>query len=238
MRTAQAERGHAARIAPDSTIDLFESALAHYRKGEFSLAAAVCERVSPNEPNRLWSQYLAALSNLRDQRWALADEQLQRCLDQLPGAPVLLMYRSLARAGSGKFAESDADFKNAYAAAADDPSRAEVLVNRSYIWVLRKRWVDAERELTKAIELRKESYRAHVTLAFVYQNQDKRDDAIKEMNQAVNLLPDYPYLYAVRSRMQVVRGDTKAARLDCEKCLMLRSQARNSGWKRLWTGPS
>ena len=248
---ADNERKRAEEIAksgaPTATIDLFESALNHYRKGEIQDAAADCEQVFNKESDHFWTKYVAALCDLRQKNWGVAIVRLSTCLEMWPESPWLLMHRALAHAGAAHAKEletaqavargataladslhksaanslraSSDDFDAAMRTETNDAFRAELLTNRSFIWIQRKRWPEAEADLTQAIALRPTAYQGHVNLALVYQKQAKRAEAVKAIDDAIKLQPRKAILYATRARLQLGRGDAKAARQDFEDFL-------------------
>src|SRR5205823_416282 len=154
------------------------SALTHYRKGEIDPAAGDCEVVLRRpEANHFWAQYVGALCNLRQQQWSVAIVRLNACLEKQANAPWLLMHRALAQAGAGKLVAAEADFAQALAGSTAAAFRAEVMTNRSVMWMQQQRWTDAEADLRQAIQLQPQAYQGYVNLAKVYQEQDKRDAA-------------------------------------------------------------
>ena len=233
--------------APAATIDLFESALHHYRKGEIKDAAADCEKVFKKEPEHFWTKYVASLCDLRQENWGVAIVRLSTCLEMQPESPWLLMHRALAHAGAAHAKELEAaqevsrgaqvaadnlrnsaaeslraamtDFDAAMRVEANDALRADVLTNRSFVWIQLKRWRDAEDDLKETLKLRPQSYQGHVNLALVYQKQAKRAEAVRSMDDAIKLQPRIAILYATRARLQLGRGDAKAARQDFEDFL-------------------
>jgi serine/threonine protein kinase/tetratricopeptide (TPR) repeat protein len=216
---AKADRLRAAAIPPNSTIDRFESALGQYRNSQLDQAAANCAWVLQREPGHFWAQYVAALCNLRKKEWIAAEARLNACLEKRRDEPLLLMHRALARAGAGNLALAEADFALVLQGREDPNYRAEVLTNRAYMWTELKRWPDAERDLLQAIELQPADPRRYATLAVAYQNQHKREDALKAMNEAIKRQPGNAVLYFVRAQLHLVGGQTKEARSDFEACV-------------------
>ena len=245
------ERNRAEAIAtsgaPTATIDLFESALNHYRKDEIKDAAADCEQVFTKDPEHFWTKYVASLCDLRKKDWGVAIVRLSTCLVMRPESPELLMHRALAHAGAadakgleaaqavarGARAAADSlrqsaadslraattDFDAALRVQTDDALRADVLINRSFVWKQLKRWRDAEDDLNNAIQLQPRAYQGHVSLAQVYQMQAKHAEAVQAMDKAIKLRPNHPNLYAIRAQLQLDRGEAKAARQDFEDFL-------------------
>ncbi len=229
---AKTERESAAALAPNSTIDLFETALDHYRKGEVDQAAADCERVFQQEPNHFWAQYVASLCNLQKKDWPLALVRLNACLEQRPDDPWLLMHRALAYAGAAKLDQASADFDKALGRSDDPAFRADLLTNRAFLWMRLGRWSDAEQDLLKAIDPRAKDPRLLAALAGVYQNLDRTPDAIKAMDEAIKIRPDHAAWYAVRARLELTSGNPKAARQDFE-AYVTHETKRSSDWARV-----
>ncbi len=213
---ARQERDRAEAITPNTTIDLFESALEHYRKGQIDQAEAACQRIAQQEPNHFWTQYVGALCNLRRQQWSVAIARLNACVDRRRDSAWLLMYRALAHAGAGDLPSAEADFKQALDRAGDPALRAVVLINRSSVWFKRKRWPDAEADLLQAIALQPRAYQGHANLATVYQSQRKYDKAIEAMDEAIKRQPAIAGLYSARAHLHLNRGEAAAARRDFE----------------------
>ncbi len=214
---AKTARQHAAAMASNSTLDLFEAALDHYRKGQIVEAAVACDRVFQREANHFWAQYVAALCHLRQQQWGLALVRLNGCLEKRSDSSWLLMHRALAHAGAGNLPAAEADFHRVLDNLAEPALRALVLTNRSFVWVQQKRWADAERDLVQAIELEPKAPQGHLNLAFVYENQGKLQDALRAIDTAVKRQPEQATPYLLRARLHLKRRDAPAARCDLER---------------------
>jgi tetratricopeptide (TPR) repeat protein/tRNA A-37 threonylcarbamoyl transferase component Bud32 len=102
---ADAARAAASKIEPTTTLDLLESALDHYRKGELNEAAGKCgdilhpevkdpKRPLP-EPN-FWAEYILSLCHMRRHLWNEAIVHLSACLHMRPTSGTLHMHRALA----------------------------------------------------------------------------------------------------------------------------------------------
>jgi len=110
-----------------------------------------------------------------------------------------------------------------------EPNNATLRLNYGYVLLLRERFVDAERELHRAIELKDELFTAHLYRGRVLIRLAKLDEAEKELNRALTLggLSSgvvYRYLGALYSE----RGEKSKAVESLKKYLKLTPNAKDA----------
>jgi tetratricopeptide (TPR) repeat protein len=210
---ARAARGRADGIAPATALDYFEAALASYRAGQLKEAAAACDEALQLQPDHFWAEYVRALCNLQEQRWAQAKVGLTVCLRRRPDYPWPLAVRGMAYLGLEKFDEAERDFADAWESWDDPAFRASVLTNRSALRLRQRRPDDAEDDLREAIRLLPRWPQGHVNLAEALWSRGDLDAAVAPLDRALGLRPA-PALYARRARLHALRGDPASARRD------------------------
>jgi tetratricopeptide (TPR) repeat protein len=228
---AAAAQQLAASVKQANVLDLFEDALAAYQLGKIDQAVLACQRVFSMDANHFWAQYLLALCNLRDKRWAEAAIRLDNCLQKRPDDPWLVMHRAVAGVELKNYSDAEAKFASALARVHDPGFQAVVLSNRSVLHLRQKHWDDAERDLREAIKRQPAAYQGYVTLARLYKEQRKYAEAVQTMDAAIKCRPDDPGLYYIRAWYQEDRGDWAAARRDFEACLQREPKgSRSDHW--------
>jgi tetratricopeptide (TPR) repeat protein len=216
---ARAEKQRADGITPTIALDHFEEALTSYRADRVTEAKVACVRALLLRPDHFWAQYLQALCNLRQNRWGEAEVGLNVCVGQRPKFAWLFPLLGLAHTELTRYADAEADFTRALKVSSDPALRAATLTNRSVLRQRQGRLDDAERDLREAIDLQPKVYQGYRNLADLLKRRNDRAGALKLLDRALALNPDYPALYFERARLHAENEDRAAAKSDFEKVI-------------------
>jgi tetratricopeptide (TPR) repeat protein len=193
---SQAASKQAAAREPTTAFDFFLLGYDAQRRGELAVAVNNFNMAIQKREDHFWARYFLAVCYLRAgadrvRENQLAKEQLTACLVMRPDVPWVPLLLGLAHGRLNDFEAAEDDAQRALRALSlkpDDDVLYAVLVNRG---ALRGRqsskYLAAEDDLRKAIELKGEHYQAHANLAKVYQEQKKRGEADREMSTAIGL---------------------------------------------------
>jgi tetratricopeptide (TPR) repeat protein len=218
---SRAAKARARDTSADTVLDLFLTALDHYRQGDAAGSASACERVLLRQPAHFWAQYLDALCDLRSHNWRGARKGFTTCLALRP-EPDFVWARLLRATAEGQLDEFEAaeeDFTRVLGETDDTLARFVVLTNRGEMRLRRKRWEHAVADLRRAIELRPGAPEGYLNLAQAYGRHNQWDAAVEELDKAVACRPNDPQLYHTRAKAQESRRDWQAARGDLEQAI-------------------
>jgi tetratricopeptide (TPR) repeat protein len=216
---ARAEREQAQRRQPDTALDLFFTALDHYRQGNLPQAAEACGAVLRKEPDHFWAQYLEGLCALKTGNWRDAATRMSACLVRRPDLSWARLLLATAEGQLGEFDFAEADFAEALRGADDPLLRSVALTNRGAMWVQRRRWPEAVADLRAAIEVQPDAPEAYLDLAQAYRGGGDWDAAVAALDQALARRPDDARLYHTRAEARLARGDRSGARRDYEQAI-------------------
>jgi tetratricopeptide (TPR) repeat protein len=216
---ARGERAQADQLKPTTALDLFLTALDHYRQQEPARAASACEAVLRQDREHFWGQYLLALCYLKTKRWAEAKAGLTACLYREPSFFWALLLRGTACSQLKEYDHAEDDFAEVLRLTDDPLARAVTLTNRGVMWVLRERWDEAVADLRQAIELKPDAPEWYVDLAYAHAGRKDWDAAIKALDEALTRRPGDAVLHHTRARLNLDRGNAAAARQDFEQAI-------------------
>jgi tetratricopeptide (TPR) repeat protein len=187
-----------------------------FRNGQPREAAALCEKVLRQDRGHFWAWYVRALSHFQLGRWGEARVGLDACLKARPDFLWARLFRATAHGELGQASLAEEDFEAVLVGARDPALRYLTWTNRSVHWMRgkrRDRWVLAETDLAKAIELQPDGYKAYVNLAWLHRRRGQTEKALDAITTAIKREPSAPELYLVRARLNAQR-DREASRHD------------------------
>ncbi len=215
---AERERREAARLQPATAFDHFLIGQERFRHEDFVAASRNFEAAIELQPDHFWANCLSAVCRLALKQPSEAKARLDACLKDQPDLAWLYILRGFAssllgRSSGGSEAEScfkaaEGDYRRAMDRLDQNPNpelQYVVLVNRGVLRIDRKDYVNAETDLRAAIRLNDRPTQAYEALAKVYQEQDKPDEAIKQLCLAIDRRPDWAPLYRERARVDLDR---------------------------------
>jgi len=232
-KAADVERRTAEALPFVSALDHFLIGKELYKRGDWAGALPHFDRALLLQPGHFWAHCLSAICSLQRRRPEPAKAELTACLQAEPNFAWLYELRgfasyqiatlartaveSLQARGGTLLTEAqlqlqaaEADYAQALellGAAPNHDLRYPLLVNRGLLWLERREWDKAERDLQAAIRLDDHLWQAFETLAHVYQKQDKPDQAIGQFTCAIRLRPDWAPLYRARAAVNLDRKD-------------------------------
>jgi tetratricopeptide (TPR) repeat protein len=171
---ARAERDRAQRRQPDTPLDLFLTALDSYRQENFARAAEACDGVLRRKHDHFWAQYLAALCSLKTGDWKDARTGMIACLGREPRLYWAWLQLATAEGQLGQFDAAENDFAEALRQTDDPVAHFVALTNRGAMWVQRRRWPEAEADLSRAIDLQRKAPEGYLNLAQMYRQREKQ----------------------------------------------------------------
>jgi tetratricopeptide (TPR) repeat protein len=219
---ARAEREQADRLRPETSLDLFLTALDAYRQGRLAEAADACDRVLSREADHFWARYLLALCDLHAGDWKTAKAGLSACLARDPGFVWARLLLATARDRLGEDAAAEEDFARALAEAPDPTARALVLTNRGAMWVRRHEWDRAVADLRQATELQPDAAEGYANLVQAHRGRKDWPAALAALDQALARRPGDGRLYHTRAVLHLENGDRDAAGRDLEQAVARR----------------
>ncbi len=184
----QAERA-AGKASLDNVLDHFLMADEFYRREQFLEAIREFDRVLARNPSHFWAEYLNALCLLRQQRPAEARALLSACLAQRTDFVWLYLLRGFAQEELQAWDEADSDFQQAAQLPLDENTRYVLLVYRAVLRIRTDRFADAIADLQAAIEIKPNAYQALVNMANAYRRLGNRDQAVAQLDRAIELEP-------------------------------------------------
>jgi eukaryotic-like serine/threonine-protein kinase len=207
---AQAEH-EAGKSSLDNILDHFLMADEFYRRERFPEAIQEFDRVLERNPSDFWAEYLNALCLLRQQRPAEARALLSACLAQRTDFVWLYLLRGFAQEELQAWDAADSDFQKAAKLPLDENTRYVLLVYRAVLRIRTDRCADAIGDLQAAIKLKPNAYQAFVNMANAYRKLGNLDQAVAQLNRALELEPGLAHLYRLRARLQIERNATESA---------------------------
>jgi len=110
------------------------------------------------------------------------------------------------------FAAAEADYREALERDSGGRFRYALLANRGLVRFQSRKWVEAVADLEEAIALNPRQYNAFVTLAQIYRQEHRLDEAIKQIDRAIALKPPASApLYRTRALWNLERRDLTPA---------------------------
>jgi len=235
-KTEEASRARqlADTVKPGLAVDQFVSALEALSGQDLLAAVAALEETLRLQPDHFGAHYHLAVCYLRltpptaDQGVAYriaAKASLTAALNQKPEAVFLYIVRGFVHAELKEFRAAEADFGSAAQllgklGETSHPTLHYALLHNRGNAHLRKGDHDAAlADLTKALEGHPVPWKAHVSLAQVYESRKAWDKAVEHLGEAIRLNPHETYLYRQRARVHEQRGDTKGALADPDKAI-------------------
>ncbi len=182
------------------------------------------------QPDHFWAQCLLSICYLETQRFAEAGAHLTSCIQRQPRLAWLYLLRGHAFAceaqaerradeATARFADAEADFRRA---AKLGPSNDEQYLLRTYrgtMRFLRGQLSAAAADLEDAVQRQPDSYLVHNTLAQVYQQLQRPDEAIAEISKAIEMRPDVALLYHQRAMLRLALENAKLLPRQPDKAL-------------------
>jgi tetratricopeptide (TPR) repeat protein len=216
---ARQERARAEGLRPAGELDHFLLGVEEYRQGRWGQAVSAFESVLQAQPQHFWGNYYLALSQLRGRRPDLAAARLTTCLGWRRDLPWLYLLRGSAWGEMGQFDRAEQDFEAALKGALPEAARYGLYVNRGVLRVRQGRAADAVEDLRRATALRPQQYQGYVNLAQALLQDKKLDEAVRQLDQAIECEPRLASLHATRARVHVLRQDDAAALADLATAL-------------------
>jgi tetratricopeptide (TPR) repeat protein/predicted Ser/Thr protein kinase len=225
---AQNARDQAAKQPPATALDYYLVGDEHYKQGKMVEAIGDFGNVLGRQPDHFWARYFLALSYLRLQtpRPDLARDLLTHCIEQRHEIIWPYFVLGYAHTKLKNFPAAEADFKGAEILLQDPKNKNAWPVfyaNRGFLRSEQHKFEDAAEDLRRAITRNSHEYQAHVALAKVYQKQERWDEALEELDQAIRSEPRLPILHRLRAQLHLERPDQNlnAALDDYRKAIKL-----------------
>jgi len=223
----------AQHLQPTTAHDHFLDGQERYRRGDWSAALGHFDTVLRLQPDHFWAQCLSAICSIQTNQPGMASIGLNVCLQREPQFVWLYLLRGFAsgqaavqaraagkalqiRDGSfeagaeNQFEAAEADYRKALELLARRPSdelRYVLLVNRALMRSQRGKLDQAVADFAEAIRLDERHYNAYAGLAQVYERQQKWDEAVEQLTQAIARKPGWSPLYRGRATVQMARDD-------------------------------
>ena len=194
---------------PASAIDFFVLGAAAFGREDFEQAGASFRQALQQEPDHFWAQFLLALCHLELEQPEQAEIGLTACLGRRPDFPWTYLFRGFARSLLNALPEAEADFRAADLALQRDEkpgARFLFFTNRGVLRWKQQRLAEAAADLEQAVALRSNQFRPRVNLAGVYAEQGKGQEAVRQLDAAIELAPNdrlLSKLHTERGRMLV-----------------------------------
>jgi serine/threonine protein kinase/predicted Zn-dependent protease len=213
---AAAER---AAPPPDTRLDWFLAALAHYQRGQQAEVISAAERVLDRDEADFWARYVKAMALLSQGEWLAARTELSICMQ-------LGQHTAWPRLMRGHAATEMAD----YAAAAQDldlglkrdPDPLVQYVGLTYrgtMNVRRRRFDQAITDLRQALAANPAGVEASLTLARAHLEARQWNEALAVLDGTLERVPQMAALYDSRAQVHERRKDLAAARADLEQAI-------------------
>jgi tetratricopeptide (TPR) repeat protein len=244
---ARAEQDRAAALAPSHPADHFLLGRLSYRAGDMEQAAAHLRQVVERQPDHFWGNYCMALCYLRGGPRGIPRSlaPLTACVRMKPTFVWPYMLRGLANGALRDFDAAFADFETAERLADDDTARYGLWVNRATVKL--SQGMDHEEraraarqagrdgaareeelaascydaavpDLERAVKLRPQQPQAHVNLAEVHQLRGRWQEALPQLDRAIELAPSAA-LYRTRARLLEKQSALQQALPDLEEAI-------------------
>ena len=212
-KPAEAEQAEqaAGKASLDNILDHFLMADEFYRREQFPEAIQEFDRVLERNPSHFWAQYLDALCLLRQKRPAEARALLGACLAQRTDFVWLYLLRGFAQEELQAWDAADSDFQKAAQLPLDENTRYVLLVYRAVLRIRTDRCNDAIADLQMAIKLKPKAYQAFVNMANAYRRLGDLDQAVAQLDHALQLEPGLAHLYRLRARLHLERNEPERA---------------------------
>jgi tetratricopeptide (TPR) repeat protein len=238
-KDAQArELANARNLRPETAFDYFLSGQQEYKDHRYADAIRDFAIVLRQKPDHFWAKCLQAICYIQTKEYEGAKSDLTGCVDTDRNFAWLYLLRgfasgqigtrdtALAKSNAGReaalkgsaafeFDEAEADFQQALTrlqTAPDLDLQYVLFVNRGVVRFERGAFDKAAADFEQAIQVRKDPFLAHASLAKVYEKQGKTDLAIEQFDRAIAIRPDWSPLYRGRAAVLQASGDKDAAR--------------------------
>jgi eukaryotic-like serine/threonine-protein kinase len=222
---AQSEHEQAGRLPPRTALDYFLIGYERYEQGDVHQAKGAFDRALAREPGHFWAGYYLALCHLQAQNWEAAKACLTTCLGQQAEFVWPYVLRGIANARLNEFESALADFGRAMERKPDEDALYCLHVNRGLMRLQEGQLAAAAGDLQRALALEPAQYNAYVNLAHVYQRQQRHEEAIAQLEQAIRLQPPERILaecHAEQARNLYLAGKYEAALQACAAALRIR----------------
>jgi tetratricopeptide (TPR) repeat protein len=216
---AKEERRQAAARPPGTALDYYLLGDEHYKQGDVREAANDFAGALKLQPDHFWARYFLAICDLMQERPADARAELNDCLRQQPRLPWLYVLRGFANGQLQDFPSAQGDFEQALKLEPGEDAAYALYANRGVLWFQQGKFDEAAADLRKAVGLKPKEYQAYVPLAQVYQKQNRRAEAVAQLDRAIEVEPELAFLYRLRARLQLERGDFPAALRDADRAI-------------------
>jgi tetratricopeptide (TPR) repeat protein len=215
---AEQERQRADATPPTSALDYFLAGNEKFRSGVPEPARKDLEKAVRLQPNHFWAQYFLAICYLREHRPAEAGASLNACLALRSDIVATYLLRGIASAELQEYHSAEEDYEHALTMKHDEEEEYAIYVNRGFMRIRQKRLSEGIADLQHAASLKPEQYQAYSNFAQAYQTDGKLDQAIEQIDKAIQRAPTLDVLYRIRAQFHILR-DPEAALRDLEKAI-------------------
>ncbi len=184
---AAEERDRAAALPATGAADLFFSGLDHYRARKLGLATRQFDAARRAAPGHFWALYCLAQCYLGSQRWEEAIDAFTECLKRRPDLLSLHLGRGIAHGRLKELRAAEEDFKRALLLRPQGDALYLVYLQWGAMHHGAKMFEKAEEDFRVAIKLRPERPEARALLGYVYEQQQKWDDALGQFRKVIDL---------------------------------------------------
>lgn len=108
-----------------------------------------------------------------------------------------------------------------------DPQNTHAFTCRAYTLVKCRRYAEARIDYEKALEIEPKNYAAQLGLAILYQETNKRAEALSRITLMIGMFPDKAELYSIRAEMEQEAGHAELALIDMNKAVELEPENKN-----------
>jgi eukaryotic-like serine/threonine-protein kinase len=246
---AERERARAAELKPARAFDHLLLGRERLGRGQWDAARLHFEEASKLEPGLFWARFWLAISELNTQppRAAEAKAELSACVSQQPGYAWLYLFRGFAYGQMGlalasaqasgrrtelageaerRFADAEAEFREAIDRGLEPAFRYILQMNRGVIRFRRGRWQEAATDFEQAIALDRDRYNGYASLAQALRKLGRYDEAVVQMGVAIARERRMAALYTGRAlarldRQNLAPAEAEAALGDLRQALEL-----------------
>ncbi|WP_037859380.1 tetratricopeptide repeat protein [Streptomyces sp. NRRL S-340] len=226
---AFADLDRAARLAPDSAWVASERGDAYRIAGRFEEAVTELGRavaLDPAHASALASRG-AALVELGRAEEALGD--LSRAVELDPGYTWALVMRSRARFRLG---DRDGRVEDLLRAVGTAPRDVLPRIELAYTYETAGRYDEAVALYEEVLAEHPEDFRALAGLGAARLGRCEHAEALRLLDRALEVAPDYDWAYAQRARVCLATGRTEQALADLDRCLAREPGAVWATWER------
>lgn len=199
--------------------DHFMIADEFYRRANFEDAVREFEQVLQRQPDDFWARYLSGLCLLRLNRHAEARTMLTSCLAEGREFVWIYLLRGFANGELKAWDAAEADFAKALTLPLDPNSNYVLLVNRGVLRIKQERFEEAIADLKEAVKLKPTEYQAFVNMAQAYRRLMQLDEAVKQLDVAIEHESSHSHLYRLRARLRLERNEPDEALADFEAAI-------------------